>query len=118
VSCTESDGKTVITGTAGNDRIVGTNGPEVIRGGAGDDRIECGAGNDRVDGGAGNDTINCGAGNDVIHGDYALSSHRSSSAAAGTPGNDIRNHVCWTRAKRRRRLRFARSGVGPGKKRR
>ena len=73
----DSGGKTVMTGTAGNDTLLGASAGDAIRGGAGDDTISGSGGNDilygdegddSVGGGFGNDILDGGAGNDTLNG--------------------------------------------------
>lgn len=75
-------GRSVIWGTAVNDRIVGTSGDDLIYAYSGNDRIEAAGGNDIIFGGSGSDVIWGEAGNDHIFGGPG------NDRIAGGPGRD------------------------------
>ena len=51
------NGKDVLTGGSGNDKLDGGNGKDVLNGGAGDDTLTGGRGKDKLDGGAGTNVL-------------------------------------------------------------
>jgi len=88
---TEQAGRTVYSGTSGNDWITprGTN--DLIYGYAGNDLLEGGDGNDKIYGGDGNDTLKGEAGNDILDGgtgDDVLYGGDGDDILVGGTGND------------------------------
>lgn len=59
-----NEGKNILAGGKGNDRIIGIEGKEYVFGDSGNDQLLTSAGNDVVFGGTGNDYINAGDGDD------------------------------------------------------
>ncbi|MGH8624470.1 MAG: calcium-binding protein [Gammaproteobacteria bacterium] len=64
----DSGGKTVMTGTAGNDTLFGASAGDAIQGGAGSDTVSGSGGNDVVYGDEGDDILAGGFGNDILDG--------------------------------------------------
>jgi len=85
------EGKTVIRGTDGNDRLKGKGKPEVIAGGPGNDVITAAGKDDIVCGGPGKDTILGGGGDDKLdgeEGDDVVKGGAGEDLVIGGPGED------------------------------
>ncbi|HGW5376719.1 TPA: calcium-binding protein [Pseudomonas aeruginosa] len=65
---TGGNGRDLIFGLGGNDRLEGGNGNDLLHGGGGNDILIGGAGNDQLYGGVGDDVLIGGAGNDTLSG--------------------------------------------------
>lgn len=90
----ESDPRSHLVGTAGNDKLNGTAGAEVICGLGGNDTIKAGGGDDLVLAGPGVDYVDAGAGNDVVFGgadNDQLVGGDGLDQLFGEAGNDILN---------------------------
>jgi len=86
------EGKTVIRGTDGNDRLKGKGTDEVIAGGPGRDTITAAGGDDIVCGGPDDDTIVGGGGDDKLdgeEGDDTVKGGDGEDLVIGGPGEDV-----------------------------
>ncbi|WP_085318153.1 methyl-accepting chemotaxis protein [Derxia lacustris] len=92
---TGSAGADRLTGDAGANDIYGLDGNDLLRGGAGNDSLDGGAGNDTLDGGSGRDTLIGGSGNDSYVVDNSNDTIRETGSAAGEI-DSVQASVSWT----------------------